>query len=412
MSKQTDITRVPKLRFPEFEGDWEPKKLEALYPLIRNGFVGTATPYYAEVGIKYLQGKNIKKGQIDPTGLIYVTQEFHDWKKKSQLKKDDILMVQSGHVGECAVVTKEFSGANCHALVVMTPTIDTCSDFFVNYFYSSQGKRHIYKITTGNTIKHILTSDLKPLNLIIPNVSEQTKVASFLSAVDKKISQLERKKELLEQYKKGCMQKLFSQEIRFKDENGNNFPDWEGKRLGDVLFEHKEKSDGTETVFSVSVHKGLIDQIEHLGRSFAAANTDHYNRVNNGDIVYTKSPTGDFPLGIIKQSHHSESVIVSPLYGIFRPETYGLGYWLHTYFLSHINTSNYLNSIIQKGAKNTINITNKTFLSKALKVPVSKPEQELIGAFFSKIDDRLKLLANEIAVARTFKKGLLQQMFV
>src|SRR5690606_15428732 len=155
------------------------------------------------------------------------------------------------------------------------------------------------------------------------------------------------------------------------------------------LSEHKLKSTGKEEVYSVSVHKGLINQIEHLGRSFAAESTDHYNLVRPWDVVYTKSPTGDFPYGIIKQSRVDKNVIVSPLYGVFTPETSELGYMLNIYFESKINVYNYLHPIIQKGAKNTINITNGTFLSKVLKLPVSQKEQKQIGKFLRVIDEKI-----------------------
>jgi type I restriction enzyme S subunit len=230
--------------------------------------------------------------------------------------------------------------------------------------------------------------------------------------MDEKIAQLSCKKALFEDYKKGCMQQFFSQNIRFRDDNGNDFPDWEEKPLNAFLTETKKKSDGTEPVFSVSVHKGLINQIEHLGRSFSASDTSHYSRVDPGDVVYTKSPTGDFPLGIIKQSKLDFSVIVSPLYGVFQPETPWLGYWLNVYFESHVNVGNYLKPIIQKGAKNTINITNTTFLSAYLKVPVHPMEQRKIASFLSSLDRKIDLVAQELAYTRSYKAGLLQQMFV
>ncbi len=248
--------------------------------------------------------------------------------------------------------------------------------------------------------------------IVFPSLPEQQKIASFLSAVDKKIQQLTRKKELLEQYKKWVMQKIFSQEIRFKDENGDDFPEWELRKLSEILFEHGLKSTGDEQVFSVSVHKGVVNQIEHLGRSFAAATTAHYNLVKPHDIVYTKSPTGDFPFGIIKQALIDKNVLVSPLYGVFTPETQWLGYMLNVYFESVTNTHNYLHSIIQKGAKNTINITNKTFLSKKLKLPISNDEQKKIGLFLKKIDGKISFIKSQITETQQFKKGLLQQMFV
>jgi type I restriction enzyme S subunit len=302
-------------------------------------------------------------------------------------------------------------------------------------------KPEFERIAIGSTIKTIGLPYFKKLKLRIPNYKEQQKIASFLSAVDEKIHQLTRKKELLEQYKKGVMQQLFClhydssdsgdghdglsnqgnqknhsksqfRQLRFKDENGKAYPKWEERKLGDVLDEHKMKSTGKEEVFSVSVHKGLVNQVEHLGRVFAAKNTDNYNLVKPGDLVYTKSPTGDFPLGIIKQSKLNKSVIVSPLYGVFTPETLGLGYLLHVYFESPINVTNYLASIIQKGAKNTINITNTNFLSKKMKLPVSKEEQQKIASFLSAIDTKIENVATQIEKTKTFKKGLLQQMFV
>ena len=98
---------TPALRFTEFDGDWISSPLKKFFPKIRNGFVGIATPYYVANGVKYLQGKNVKDGRIDPTGLIYISEEFHAKKSNSKLAIDDILMVQSGHVGECAVIDKE-----------------------------------------------------------------------------------------------------------------------------------------------------------------------------------------------------------------------------------------------------------------------------------------------------------------
>ncbi len=108
-------------------------------------------------------------------------------------------------------------------------------------------------------------------------------------------------------------------ELRFPEFKGK--PTWIEKKLSKVLSEHGQKSEGNEEIFSVSVHKGVINQIEHLGRRFAASNTDKYKRVLPGDVIYTKSPTGDFPYGIIKQSKISKPVIVSPLYAVFTAET-------------------------------------------------------------------------------------------
>ena len=232
-----------------------------------------------------------------------------------------------------------------------------------------------------------------------------------MSLVDKKIELMEKKYDSLKLYKKGLVQQIFSQEIRFKNSE-NMFNDWKNRKLSDFLFEHKLKSTGNEEVYSVSVHKGLVNQIEHLGRDFSSKNTSKYNLVKPGDIVYTKSPTGEFPLGIIKQSQINKDVIVSPLYGVFSPETFDLGYILNEYFESEVNTYNYLHPIVQKGAKNTMNISNKTFLSKTLFVPTDKNEQKLIHTILAKINKKIDSVEQQLEKIKEFKGYLLQQMFV
>ncbi|MGY4801333.1 restriction endonuclease subunit S [Teichococcus aerofrigidensis] len=181
-------------------------------------------------------------------------------------------------------------------------------------------------------------------------------------------------------------------------------------RLAEVLHEHAQVSSGTEEVYSVSVHKGLVNQVEHLGRSFAAAQTAHYNRVLPGDIVYTKSPTGDFPLGIIKQSRVDKPVIVSPLYGVFTPATYALGTILDTLFEAPIAASNYLHPLVQKGAKNTIAITNDRFLQGKLTLPTEAAEQAAIAAVIEISRAELTGIVTEIEALKRQKRGLMQKL--
>lgn len=198
-------------------------------------------------------------------------------------------------------------------------------------------------------------------------------------------------------------------ELRFPEFANNET--WADRKLSDVLFEHKEKSTGEEEVYSVSVHKGVVNQVEHLGRVFAASNTENYKRVLPGDIIYTKSPTGDFPFGIIKQSKVSKPVIVSPLYGVFKPETTDLGVILDAYFEYPERTINYLSSIVQKGAKNTINIHNDTFLSKSLVLPLDKREQRKIASCIISIDEVIAIHSEKLELLNEHKKGLIQNLF-
>lgn len=303
----------------------------------------------------------------------------------------------------------------CHAKSSTLGTLDGIfprKNNLIKFIYYLLSQIDFKKFVIGSTIPHVYFRDYSRVVLPLPHPDEQKKIADFLTAMDDKIDALTRKRDLLEDYKRGLMQLLFSQKLRFKNKNGNPFPDWEKKQLDAVFHEHKKKSDGTEQVFSVSVHKGLINQIEHLGRSYAAKNTSNYNVVEPNDIIYTKSPTGKFPLGIIKQSRLKDNVIVSPLYGVFKPETQWLGYLLHAYFESEINTENYLKPIIQKGAKNTINITNQTFLTNTLTLPVDKDEQKKIADFLTAIDDKIDALTRQRDQMETYKRALMQKMFV
>jgi type I restriction enzyme, S subunit len=188
-------------------------------------------------------------------------------------------------------------------------------------------------------------------------------------------------------------------------------PGWEDTILGNVLTEHGEKNNGSSEVHSVSVHKGVINQVEHLGRSFAAADRSNYNLAKPHDIIYTKSPTGDFPWGVVKQNRLPYNVIVSPLYGVFSPVNRHLGYILDAYFESPIRTTNYLAPITQKGAKNTIQISNATFLSKGLYLPSTEAEQQKIASCLSSLDDLIAAVRQKLDALKAHKKGLMQHLF-
>ena len=412
---------VPSLRFKEFSGQ----------ELRKFGF---------EHLFEFSTGKNIKQNEASPEfeipcvrygELYHMYQEvINDVINRTNLDRselsfshgDEILLPSAGEdpldIGSASAL-KVKNVAIGRTINVLRPTKEgVYSQEFVSFYINQKLRKKIATLAKGVSISNVYNTDLKKLSINLPCLPEQGKIADFLSAVDEKIRLLTEKKEKLETYKKGVMQKLFPKhgqtnpELRFKCPDGSAFPDWEFRKFYEVLNEHGYRSTGNEEVFSVSVHKGLINQIEHLGRSFAAKETGHYNRVLPGDIVYTKSPTGDFPFGIIKQSRVQDEVIVSPLYGVFTPESYSLGYMLNEYFESVANTHNYLHSIIQKGAKNTINITNTTFLSKGLRLPVDLEEQKRVADFLKALNLRIDREQAQIDQMKDFKKGLLQQMFV
>lgn len=286
---------------------------------------------------------------------------------------------------------------------------------FLYYNLSFQSNK-IRLLAGEQAVPIINKSTFEKIKLSIPPLPEQEKIAEILGTWDKAIEKLSHLIEQKKLLKKGLMQRLLTGKVRlFKTSQGARKNErfsqpWKEVRLSDILFEHSQKSSENEIVCSVSIHKGVVNQIEHLGRSFSAANTSNYNLVHYGDVIYTKSPTGDFPYGIFKQSQQKNNVIVSPLYGVFTPKSYALGYILDSYFSYPINMNNYLKPIIQKGAKNTINITNKTFLSKSLCLPTDIAEQQAIADVLTKADEEIDLLNKKLMLFKEQKKGLMQQL--
>lgn len=401
---------VPKLRFKEFNDEWIEYKLGEKTCI----YDGThQTPKYTDHGVKFVSVENIE--DIYGTDKFISEEDYENgFKIKPQLGDIFMTRITAGVIGATAIVDKEEELAFYVSLALIRVIDKNLNSLFLKkyiesiYFKKELNKRIIHVAFP----KKINLGDIGECSVNLPSLQEQERIANFLTKVDKIIEKQEEKVKNLENYKKGMMQKIFSQEIRFKDENGEEYPEWEEKKLSEILIERKEKNYGELRVCSVAVKKGIVDQIQHLGRSFAAKDTSNYKVVKLGDVVYTKSPTGEFPFGIIKQSFLDEDVVVSPLYGVFEPINISVGYILHNYFNYKENTNNYLYSIIQKGAKNTINISNETFLSKTLKIPVARNEQIKISNLLHNINSIIDKENNKLEKLKQWKKGLLQQMFV
>ena len=160
--------------------------LDTLFPNIRNGFVGTVTKFFTdkENGIRYLEGTNIHNGIISDNEELYVTREFHQKNIRNELKEDDILMVQSGHIGECAIVGKKYMGSNCHALIIMSNGGNCLSKFYVHYFHTIEGMRHLKPAITDGNLKHVLAGKMSFVKVPFPPVEEQKRIVDILDRFD------------------------------------------------------------------------------------------------------------------------------------------------------------------------------------------------------------------------------------
>lgn len=186
---------------------------------------------------------------------------------------------------------------------------------------------------------------------------------------------------------------------------------WSYDPLSKHLKEHRIKNVSGLDVFSVSMEYGIVNQIELLGRSFAAADTSRYTVGRQFDVVYTKSPLKAFPFGIVKQCKFDGEVALSPLYGVFTPSNPYLGLLIEAYFELPNRSKDFLAPLCQKGAKNTLQITNATFLSGRLPLPTQLAEQKKIANCLSSLDELISLQARKVNALKTHKKGLIQQLF-
>ena len=284
-----------------------------------------------------------------------------------------------------------------------------CPEFYAHYFEAGMLNHEIQAFAQEGARNHgllnISVGDFFNAIIVSPPLIEQQKIAAILATQDKVI---ELKEKLLEE-KQRQKKYLIQQFLTGKKRVPGFTEKWAQVKLSQILQERKEKKKHQNLrICSVSVQKGIVDQIEHLGRNYAASDTSNYSVAHWGDLVYTKSPTGNFPFGIIKQNLMRETVALSPLYGVFSPSTFYLGYFLNSYFESAINTRNYLLPIVQKGAKNTINITNTGFLSNEVYIPLNLSEQKAISQILMVADREIDLLRQNIEQEKKKKTALMQ----
>lgn len=205
----------PEVRIPGFTDAWEQRKLSDIYALIGNAFVGTATPYYVEQGHFYLESNNIKDGQINHNSEIFINDEFYEKQKDKWLHTGDMVMVQSGHVGHTAVIPEELDNSAAHALIMFRNPKEKIEPYFLNYQYqTNKSKKKIEGITMGNTIKHILASDMQEFIVDLPKYDEQKQIGDYFRNVDYFITLHQCKLEKYENIKQGMMSELLTGKIR------------------------------------------------------------------------------------------------------------------------------------------------------------------------------------------------------
>lgn len=405
---------VPKLRFKGFNKNWVDKKLDDIFSF-KNGLNASKEMYGK--GVKFINVLDI----INNEKIIFDAIQdsviaTDDQILAYQIKQGDILFQRSSETRE------EVGQANVYAdskvvlfggFVIRARPIVNINSIFLNFqFKTDKLRKDITQRSGGSTRYNIGQDSLGKVTAFFPEIDEQTKIANSLSSVDEKIALLNRQYELLCQYKKGMMQKIFGQKFRFKCENGKDYPEWEIAELNEIASKvnKKNRDNSVSTVLTNSAIQGIVSQKSYFEREIVTeSNLSGYYVVNVGDFVYNPRISATAPVGPIKMNELSKG-IMSPLYTVFRFNQGSLKFY--QYFFESSVWHDYMKSVANSGARHDrMNISGADFLALPMPQP-TEDEQTKIANFLSGIDDKITIKKTALNKLKTWKQGLLQQMFV
>jgi type I restriction enzyme S subunit len=386
---------TPTLRFPEFSGEWEKKKLGEVGETY-GGLSGKSKENFG-TGKPYIQYKQIfDDGKIDISRFELV--EIGENENQNKVRFGDVFFTVSSEtpneIGMSSVLLDEIDELylNSFCFGFRANSLQELSPYFSQYLFRSELFRtEIIKLAQGSTRYNMSKIQLLKIEISIPTLPEQTKIANFLTAVDEKIQALKKKKSLLEAYKKGLMQQLFAQELRFKDENGAAFPDWEVKKLGEISK--------ITTGASNRQDSSLVGEFTFFDRSQDIRTSDKY--LFDGEAIIVPGEGQEF----IPKYFIGKFDLHQRTYAIM---DFKNANGLFLYYSISFNT-NHLNS--QAVGSTVKSLRLPMFETMPINLP-SLPEQTKIAHFLSAIDAKIAQVQLQIANMETWKKGLLQKMFV
>lgn len=405
-----EVTNVPELRFPEFDEEWEEKILD-------------------EVST-FSKGKGISKNDLSKDGTpcilygeLYTTYDFIINKIKSKTlldtknlvkgKKNQVLIPSSGEtpldIATAAVINTTEDMLLGGDINVLTP-VQKYDGKFISLSINEKNKSNLSKYAQGKSVVHLYNNDIKKLKIKFPiKNSEQRKIGDFFSKLDRHIELEEKKLELLEQQKKGYMQKIFSQELRFKDDKGNDYPNWENEKLGDLINEVNERTtSNNQYVLLSSTKNGLLSQEEYFKKQIGSKDSTGYKILRLNQLVLSPQ---NLWLGNINFNQRFNIGIVSPSYRI-----YNLSHQFDINFAKDLLKSpRYIYEYAQASEQGASVVRRNLNLELFYSINISLPsieEQRKIGAFLNKLDKLIRKQYKKIEVLKQRKKGLLQNMFV
>lgn len=420
---QAQQNNIPKIRFPEFEGEWKEKKMRDLCTLKgRIGYRGYTINDIVEKGegALALSPSNITScGKLRFERNTYISWFKYDESPEIMVENGHILLVKTGSTyGKNALVKNLTEKATLNPQMVLVKPLHDYNQKFISLFMSyTRFQKQIYRTVVGGAIPTLSQENILNFKVLIPLKKEQEKIADFLGSVDSKINHLNRKKDLLKRYKKGAMQQIFSQKIRFKDDDGKGYPDWEEKKLGEIGNSYggltgKTKEDfgeGSLYIQYKQIFRSSKINIKECAFVKLSAN-ERQNKALYGDVFFTTS--SEIPKEIA-----TASVLLDQVQNVYL-NSFCFGYRpnlniLNPHFLRFaFRESNFRKNVIPLAQGSTrFNISKSAFLKLEFKFPNMK-EQEKIANFLSAIDKKIEFVSTQIEQTEQFKKALLQQMFV
>lgn len=410
--------RIIRYRFKGFTDDWEQRKLSDIYASIGNAFVGTATPYYVEQGHFYLESNNIKDGQINHNLEIFINDEFYEKQKDKWLHTGDMVMVQSGHVGHAAVIPEELDNSAAHALIMFRHPKEKLEPYFLNYqFQTDKCKKKIEGITTGNTIKHILASDMQEFVVDMPQYDEQKIIGEYFIKIDNLITLHQRKYDETKELKKYMLQKMFPKngekkpEIRFEGFTD----DWEQRKVTDLgeiyiglvttMTEHYTDK-GQLLIRNSDIKDGYFEFGEnpiYLDEEFSEQNKSRMHQL--GDVITVH--TGDIGTSAVIGENEVNSIGFATI--VTRPNQELLD---SKFFATYLNTDTHKQwaiSMATGDGRSNYNLKDYTKLI----VPVPQiEEQKKIASCICNLNTLITLHQRKLEKLKEIKNSMLKNMFI
>jgi len=394
----SEVVNIPQLRFPGFNGRWSCELFNNIVSVI-DGDRGVNYPksndFFSDEYCLFLSAKNVTKNGFIFNETQFIKKERDELLRKGKLSRGDIVLTTRGTVGQFAFYSDEVTYNNIRINSGMVLLRNSNDNLLNSYFFkacnSFQISRQIKIVAFGSAQPQLTVKEINKIKINLPTKPEQQKIAAFLTAVDNKIEQLSKKQELLGEYKKGLMQQIFSQAVRFKADDGSDFPDWEERKLGDVgkVYQPKtiSQTDLTTKGFDVYGANGIIGKYSEYNHEFEQiAVTCRGNTC--GTVNFTKPKSWITGNAMVVNVDDSKVVNKTFIY----------------YQLSHTN----LTYLITGSGQPQITGDIKTH---KVKIP-SLPEQTKIANFLSSIDNKIEQVGKQLDESKQFKKALLQQMFV